>query len=237
MLDINTIAYKLPIEIDSTKLLNEIDNLVLPKTNYNPNTTSRCISITNLADTPIDTWFDTNPGTMVYQKDQNGNILKNGDWVHADYSHIRTVLTDKIVGYYINGASDRDLIHWHPDLKNSEIVALKDRIAKHLCVDNQLRCRFSTIPGPFTMGSHCDPHTPWRVHVSLKTDPTIVWKFKKPGDASKILTWHQPPDSVWLIRTGNIEHSVVVPEGKLRWQLFYHIFSTAIPEQYYHQIA
>ena len=83
MLDINTIVYKLPIEVDTTKLIGELEALVLPffkKKADNPNwrtgRPSSNISITGLPNTPLNDWFNANNGAMTVLKDgDTGELL------------------------------------------------------------------------------------------------------------------------------------------------------------------
>lgn len=240
MLDINTIVYKLPIEVDSTKLLNELDSLVLPyherdiRNNLGTGKAAG-IAITNRADTPHRGWYNSEynrpthntihvPTKTNLQKDFGRYTLGfPGPW------------KDDVHAFYSNGTADRDLVHWHPDLANSEMYNLTIRIAECLKINNRLRCRASFMQGPTGLSTHSDPHTPWRVHINLKSGPGTYWKFSD-IDTKETVEWVQPKDSVWLVRTGNVQHGLVIPEGETRWQLFYHIWQADLGPNY-HQIA
>ena len=93
MLDINTIVYKLPIEVDTTKLIGELEALVLPffkKKADNPNwrtgRPSSNISITGLPNTPLNDWFNANNGAMTVLKDgDTGELLARDSRVLRNY--------------------------------------------------------------------------------------------------------------------------------------------------------
>ena len=245
MLDINTIVYKLPIEVDTTKIIGELEALVLPyymKKTLDPNWRKKpnCnISITGLPDTPLSNWFNLNNGTMSVHKDgDTGETLTKN---YQKYTLGYAGPWRREVNAYYEGTNtgDKDLIAWHPRLLKSEMFRLKNAVATYLGIDNNLRCRASFSSGG-TGGSriinfHSDPHTPWRVHVTLKTGPNTKWLFRD-VEQNKIIEWYQPLGSVWLVRTGNIQHTVNVGDNEIRWQLFYHIWKTNLGPNY-HQIA
>lgn len=240
MLDINSIVYKLPIEVDSTKLLNELDNLVLPYYDKDVKNDLKSlgaanVSITNLETTAHDSWYKSQynrPMTKMRDINTNEALSKNyqeftlgfpGNW------------RNDVEGLYDNGVSDRSFTHWHPNLAGSELFNLKNRIANFLQINDQIRCRASFMHGYKKINFHADPHTPWRVHVNLKPDSGTRWFFRT-LNPSKTIQWVQPTESVWLIRTGDVQHSVEVQENETRWQLFYHIWQSDLGPNY-HQIA
>jgi hypothetical protein len=240
MLDINTIVYKLPIEVNSTKLLDELDNLVLPCydkdiKNDLMSIGATNISVTGLSNTPLDNWYSTEYNramSKMVDLDTNEELTKN----YANFTlGFDGAWRNNLEARYDNNVSDRDFTHWHPNLIGSEIFNLKNRIAKHLQISDQLRCRASFIYGYRKMNFHADPHTPWRVHVNLKSGPGTRWFFRT-LDPMKTIEWVQPPDSVWLVRTGNVQHSVEIQKDETRWQLFYHIWQSNLGPNY-HQIA
>jgi hypothetical protein len=242
MLNINNIAYQLPIEVDSTKLLNELDNLVLPHFNKDVkdinalvNSKGANISITSLETTPLDKWYTSGYNRpMTRMKDTT-----NGEELTKHYQKFTLGFPgqwrDNLEAMYDDGTGDRDFVHWHPSLIDSEIYNLKNRIADFFKINNRLRCRASFLPGYTKMGFHADPHTPWRVHINLQSGPGTRWIFRT-LDPKETVEWVQPKDSVWLIRTGDVQHSVEVAEGEVRWQLFYHIWQSNLGPNY-HQIA
>lgn len=241
MLDINTIVYKLPIEVDTTRLIDELEALVLPfydKNTEDPNWRTKPgsnISITGLIDTPLDNWFNVNNGIMREHKDgDTGETLTKN---YQKYTLGYAGPWRREVNAYYKGSNkgDKDLIAWHPSLLKSEMFRLKNAIAEFLDIDSNLRCRTSFIGGRHIMSYHSDPHTPWRVHVTLKSGPNTKWLFKD-VEGNQTLEWHQPVGSVWLIRTGNIQHGIDVGVDEIRWQLFYHIWKTNLGPNY-HQIA
>lgn len=243
MLDISTIAYQLPIEVDCTKLLNEIDNLVLPyydkdiKNNL-ASTKGVNISITGTASNSLDNWYNSaynRPMTTLRDRDTGEEFVKTLQNFKKFTLGFPGGWRNNMESLYDDGVSDEDLIHWHPTLIGSEIYNLKNRIADFLKIDNQLRCRASFLHSGTQMNFHTDPHTPWRVHVNLKSGDKTSWLFRT-VNPTEIIEWVQPKNSVWLIRTGDVQHSVRVAEGETRWQLFYHIRQTNLGPNY-HQIA
>lgn len=236
MLDIKTIAYKLPIEVDSTKLLHELDNLVLPyfdkdiKNNLK-NIKAAAIAITGLEHTSLDNWYNTkynSPMPKLVDLDTGQTLSRNfqtfplgfaGNW------------RNNLEARYNDNTSDRSLTHWHPALVGSEMFNLKTRIASYLQIPDQLRCRCSFMQG-YNASFHADPHTPWRVHVALKSGANTRWLFRT-LNSDNIIEWVQPTDSVWLIRTGDVQHSVEVGQDDVRWQLFYHVWQSQLGPRYY----
>ncbi len=73
---------------------------------------------------------------------------------------------------------------------------------------------------------HYDEHTPYRIHIALKTSPDTIWRFKENGKITEI---HQPADGIpVLIKTNSLEHSVFIPIETERVHLWY---------QYHHEIS
>ena len=247
MLDINTIVYKLPIEVDNIKLLCELEALVLPffkqkseNSNWRSQPKSSSISITGHPDTPLDNWFNANNGPMHIFKDSD-----TGEVLTKDYDNYTLGFPGpwrrEVIAYYEDSVrSDRDLIAWHPSLLNSEMFRLRNAISDFFKIDNNLRCRTSFIGGPPPGVTripmyHSDPHTPWRVHIAMKTGPKTKWFFRN-AEQNKIIDWHQPTGGVYLIRTGNVQHAIDIGVNEVRWQLFYHIWQRDLGPNY-HQIA
>jgi len=243
MLDINSIVYKLPIEVDTTKLIDELETLVLPffkKTNWHTAQQSSNISITGLPNTPLDNWFNANNGPMTVLRDGDTGELLTRDW--EKYTLGFPGPWRRQVNAYYEGTTrgDKDLTTWHPSLINSEMFRLKNAIAEFFGISNNLRCRASCIPGPMPGHKriplyHTDPHTPWRVHVTLKNGPGAKWLFRN-VEQDQVIEWHQPVGSAWLVRTGNVQHAIDVGTNEIRWQLFYHIWQRDLGPNY-HQIA
>jgi hypothetical protein len=233
MLDINTIVYRLPIEINFDKINAEIVTIVNKCSYAFPNTSAIAISVTSSKKTSLDQWYNYNTGAMHISKDRVTGEQVTKNW--NKYTLGFPGPYREIDSYYRDGTADRELIQWHPDMVNSEMFYFKDRIAEFFNIDNNLRCRLSHIRGQYSIGRHCDPHTPWRVHVNLKTGPRTHWKFHD-IETNKSIEWYQPTGSVWLVRTGNVQHEVNVPAGETRLQLFYHIWQRDLGPNY-HQIA
>lgn len=240
MLDINSIVYKLPIEVDSTRILNELDTLVLPYHNRDIKNNLKEIKAVNLSvtvpkNTPLDNWYNTSYNQVMPKIVD----LDTGELLSKDYLNFNLGFPgpwrNNLEGQFSDGTRDGELVHWHPDLVGGEMFNLKNRIAEYLKVSDQMRCRASFIAGPGNIHFHSDPHTPWRVHVNLKSGPNTKWLFRN-LTTNEIIEWKQPQNSVWLVRTGDIQHSVKVVAPEIRWQLFYHIRQINLGPNY-HQIA
>lgn len=240
MLDINTIVYQLPITVDSTRLLDELNTLVVPRLNLDviddlKNIKATSISITSRKNQPADRWYQSNYNrTMTSVKDMStGEVLPR---MYNKYTlGFPGAWRDNVEGYYDDGIGDRSLCHWPPDLADSEIYNFSRRITQYFNIDTPLRCRASFIHGYRKMTFHSDPHTPWRVHVNLKSGPGTRWLFRT-VEPEETIEWIQPKDSVWLVRTGDVQHAVEVPEDEIRWQLFYHLWQRDLGPRY-HQIT
>ena len=197
MLNIDTIVYQLPIEIDIDKILAESTHLI-SKCRYASKLPAQdaavSISVTGSEKTPLDHWYDYNTGAMGVSKDHITGEQVTKDW--ENYTLGFPGAYREIDSYYKNGMPDRDLIQWHPDIVDSEMFRFKDRIASFFNIDNNLRCRLSFINGKWNIAKHSDPHTPWRVHVNLKSGPGTYWKFHD-IETNETITWHQPAGSVW----------------------------------------
>jgi len=228
MLDISTVVYQLPIEVDSNKIINEIDSLIMPKIGKNA---GDC-AVTGTDSTDLDQWFLSNRGILDKVYDPNTKRLVLRDFVKYPNTGLSVPWQDDFVAINGDGNADQDLTKWHPSMVNSEMFNLKDRIANYLKIDTALRCRCSFLNGPRTIPRHSDPHTPWRAHINLKSGPGTEWIFFDEGSEEPV-RWRQPGGTVWLMRTGNVEHSVHVPPGEIRWQLFYHIWQKDLGPNYY----
>lgn len=237
MLNINSIVYKLPIEVNSTKLLHELDNLVLPYLDKDvkhdlKNIKLAGVAVTGLKHTPLDNWYNTK-----YNSTMNRMVdLDTGQFLYKNYEKFTLGFDgpwrNNVEARYDDNVSDRSFTHWHPALLDSEIFNLKTRIATYLQIPEQLRCRASFIQGYKKLNFHSDPHTPWRVHVTLKSGANTRWLFRT-LDSDNIIEWTQPKNSVWLIRTGNVQHSIEVGQDDVRWQLFYHVWQSQLGSDYY----
>ena len=228
MLDINTVVYQLPIEIDSSKIIDKIESVIMPKIGEGA---SDC-SVTGTDDTNLDRWFSLNRGILSRVYDPATKSLIPRDFVKYPNIGIPMPWRDDFIAINADGNADQELVKWHPSMINGEIFNLKERIAEYLKIDPVLRCRCSFFKGPRSIPRHSDPHTPWRAHVNLKSGPGTEWIFFDEGSDEPV-HWHQPSGTVWLMRTGNVEHAVNVPPGETRWQLFYHIWQKDLGPNYY----
>lgn len=126
------------------------------------------------------------------------------------------------------GERDWDIVYWPKVLENSYIKELSDTFSELIQVYKP-RCRMSKLYGFDSwnvIDYHHDEHTPYRIHIALKTTPGSVWRFRKNGEVTEI---HQPADGVpVLIKTDTVEHSVFIPKGTHRTHLWY---------QYHQQVS
>lgn len=236
MINLDSIVYKLPIDVDVDKLNDEalkIINCCKKARTINKRASAVNIAVTGNKNTPLYNWYDHNIGDMNSIKD-----AITGEELTKDFENYTIGFPGpfrEVHSYYANGNNDRELTHWHPDMVNSEMFRLKDQIASYFNISNTLRCRLSLLYGHYWIGKHADPHTPWRVHINLKAGLGCRWKFHD-IENNESIEWYQPTGSVWLVRTGNIQHEVTVPVGSNRLQLFYHIWERDLGPNY-HQIA
>jgi hypothetical protein len=231
MLDISEIVHPLPIAVDADLLRQEYEKFVLsqrPDLQRRPNNYSKTFAITNVKSTPHDSWFSQEAGVMKLLKDPatNEEVLRLTNKWTLGYPGPRR---DNLMAYYPNGVADKDLIHWHPDMIDTEMHRLASRIKEYLGIDYNLRCRLSVSHGQVEIDRHLDPHTPWRVHVALDSGSESHWTFYDEVGSTDSIKWKQPKDTVWLVRTGDVQHSVFVPSGEYRLQLFYHVWHRDLP--------
>lgn len=226
MLDISDIVYQLPIPVDADLLRQEFKKFVLrqrrdllpPRKNF-----IKTFAITGLEPAPGDLWYAEEAGTMESLRDPatNEEIPRLTRMHTLGYPGPRR---DNLMAYYSDGVADKDLVHWHTDLIDTEMYRLGLRIKKYLDIDYDLRCRLSFAQGSVEIPRHLDPHTPWRAHVTLDSGPESHWTFYDEVGSTDSIKWQEPKDTVWLVRTGDVQHSVSVPAGECRLQLFYHIW-------------
>lgn len=126
------------------------------------------------------------------------------------------------------GEYDWDIVYWPKILENSYMRELSDKFSDLIKI-NKPRCRMSRLFGSETWNEisyHYDEHTPYRIHIALKTNPNTIWRFR---ENEKITEIHQPADGIpVLIKTNSVEHSVFIPVGTERMHLWY---------QYHHEIS
>ena len=125
---------------------------------------------------------------------------------------------------YPDGEYDNNLIHWPKILENSYMKELGDYFAKLFNV-TRYRARAScvnTLTKPLTFKLHNDPHTPYRLHFAIKTDPNVQWKFVNNNIDYFI---HQPADNFpTLIETGITQHQIVTNQKSLRIHFWYQYY-------------
>lgn len=117
-----------------------------------------------------------------------------------------------------SGERDEDIVYWPKELQGSYIQELGYKFSDLLKIKDP-RVRMSLQA---TTGIHNDPHTPYRIHIALETDPSILWLFI--DENNKAHQIHQPADGVpVLIETGITRHSVMIPRNakKNRIHLWY----------------
>lgn len=128
-----------------------------------------------------------------------------------------------------SGERDEDIVYWPKKLANSYMKELADIFSDAIGIKNP-RVRMSVNA---TISSHSDPHTPYRIHIALMTDPLILWHFREAnGNMHSI---HQPADGIpVLIETGITEHGVSIPHDKVNrkrihlWYQFHDILSDEV---------
>ena len=125
---------------------------------------------------------------------------------------------------YSDGEYDHNLIYWPKILENSYMKELGDYYAKLFNV-TRYRARasyISTLENPHTFKLHNDPHTPYRLHFAIKTDPNVQWKFVNNQSEYFI---HQPADNFpTLIETGSTQHQIVINQKSLRIHFWYQYY-------------
>lgn len=127
------------------------------------------------------------------------------------------------------GERDEELIHWPEVLQNSYIKELGDIFSDLIKIKNP-RVRMSVSAG---IEFHSDPHTPYRIHIALESNPNCVWKFKEINGT--VHTIYQAADGIpVLIETGLTKHSVVkvndptAPQRIHLWYQFHDIISDEV---------
>jgi hypothetical protein len=128
------------------------------------------------------------------------------------------------------GRRDEEIIHWPDIFDNSYIKELGNIFSELINIKNP-RVRLSCQPG--SIDYHNDPHTPYRIHIAIESNPDAIWKFKeKCGTEHSI---YQPADGVpVLIETGITKHAVIMPARPViprrvhLWYQFHDIISDEI---------
>jgi hypothetical protein len=121
-----------------------------------------------------------------------------------------------------SGELDTDIVHWPLKLNGSYIKEVGLMISKLVGVDNP-RVRLSRYFDEEVESGiryHVDPHTPFRIHIALKTNPTAIWKFRTHDEVYYDI--HQPADGTPVfIEVNKTSHAVQVPAGIERVHLWY----------------
>jgi hypothetical protein len=139
------------------------------------------------------------------------------------------ISNDSLLKKYPDGDIDQNLIYWPKILEKSYMKELGDYFASIFQVKHY-RTRasyFNTVNHSNNLkitGLHNDPHTPYRVHIALKTNPNIKWKFV--DELGEIYSVHQQADGVpVLIETGKTKHQIEIPENSIRIHLWFQYYS------------
>ena len=129
------------------------------------------------------------------------------------------------VKVYSDGEFDQNLTHWPKILENTYMKELGDNFAKLLNV-TRYRVRasyYNSLHEDFVGELHRDPHTPYRIHIALKTDPNVKWLLVDKNDNAHYI--HQPADGhPVLLETCYTKHQVIVPTNSIRihcWFQYY----------------
>jgi hypothetical protein len=127
---------------------------------------------------------------------------------------------------YPDGEFDQNLVHWPKILENTYMKELGDYFAQILNVTHY-RCRasyYNSLDKDFVGELHNDPHTPYRIHIALKSDPNVKWILV--DEHSNTYDIHQPADSTpVLIETGTTQHQVIVPKNSVRIHFWFQYYN------------
>lgn len=143
-----------------------------------------------------------------------------------DFTQFRGITHANINGVRVfeTGEQDTDLIFYPRCLQGSYLQEVEQSITAYLGLSSP-RIRISKfIGGTSTHKSvyldfHTDPHTPYRVHITLDVMPGVYWKFKTSEQEYKI---HQPADGVpVLIEVAETAHAVDIPIGCHRYHIWF----------------
>jgi hypothetical protein len=110
-------------------------------------------------------------------------------------------------------------------LENSYLRELGDYFANLFKVNSyRVRCSYlNNVSEDAEFKLHNDPHTPYRLHICLKTDPSIKWLFVDKDTTQHYI--HQPADgSPVLIETGTTQHQIVCPQNVTRMHLWFQYY-------------
>lgn len=121
-----------------------------------------------------------------------------------------------------SGERDEDVIHWPLQLEKSYIRRVGEELSSCLGLPPLPRVRTSTLIGGMmpNIGMHLDCHTPFRVHIALKTSPGTFWHFL--ASDGRRMRVHQPADGIpVLLETGSTQHAVEIEKGTVRMHLWY----------------
>jgi hypothetical protein len=127
---------------------------------------------------------------------------------------------------YPDGEFDHNLVHWPKISENTYMKELGDYFAQMLNVTHY-RCRvsyYNSLDKDFVGELHNDPHTPYRIHIALKSDPAVKWilvdKYNNTYDI------YQPADGTpVLIETYPTQHQIIVPKNSVRIHLWFQYYN------------
>jgi hypothetical protein len=129
---------------------------------------------------------------------------------------------------YPDGEIDQELIYWPKLLENSYMKELGEHFSNLFQIKNyRVRASYFNTWGAnedfLATDLHADPHTPYRLHIALKTNPDVKWIFV--DELGKTHYIHQLADGVpVLIETGNTKHQVKIPKNSIRIHLWFQYY-------------
>ena len=155
------------------------------------------------------------------------------DDLNYDFSHYEVISkffpNTRRIKVYEDGEFDQNIVHWPKILENSYMKELGDYFAKILNV-TRYRARgsyFDTkthMTSGFKTDLHRDPHTPYRIHIALKTSPEVNWFLVDKDNNSHYI--HQPADGVpILLETCFTQHQVIVPPDSVRMHFWFQYYT------------
>jgi hypothetical protein len=131
--------------------------------------------------------------------------IKYIDEVPVNFNRYSSISTLNSQGERIlpDGERDEEIVHWPVPLRNSYIKKLGDVFSELVQIKTP-RVRMSVDA---RVDYHNDPHTPYRIHIAINSNPEAVWKFRETNGTEHII--YQPADgNPVLIETGKTQHAV-----------------------------
>jgi len=135
---------------------------------------------------------------------------------------------DSLIKEYKDGQVDQELIYWPKILENSYMKELGEHFSNLFQIKNyRVRASYFNTheqTDDFSATNlHKDTHTPYRIHIALKTNPSVKWTFLDELGQTHYI--HQPADGVpVLVETAKTKHQVKIPKDSIRIHLWYQYY-------------